>query len=93
MRPGVKAGGAGVCAVAESMEELFALKRELMPRLAGVPVVEEEKPVVCAWYPTVRAVLLWNLSEKEEAFTVRLGDKRREVKVEGLGSEVVEDLG
>jgi hypothetical protein len=73
--------------VAESLPALFALKREIMPRLTGVPFVEEETPAVCAWYPTARGVLLWNLSEQRATLTVRHGDARQRVTVEGLGTE------
>jgi hypothetical protein len=73
-RPGLPEGVRGV---AETLPALWALKRELVPTLDRVPYVEEETPVVCAWYPTARSVLLWNLSERRETLTLRDRDNRR----------------
>jgi hypothetical protein len=76
----------------ESLPDLFAWKRQMLPQLGKVPYVEGERPVVCAWYPTARVVLLWNLSERREEFVVRCGDARRPVGVDGLGLSLVEGL-
>jgi hypothetical protein len=61
----------------------------MLPQLRDVPFVEDEKPVVCAWYPTARAVLLWNLAERRETFSLVHNDARRSVDVEGLDTELV----
>jgi hypothetical protein len=86
---------AGVRGVQESLAELFTLKREVAPRLErdGVPYVEGETPVVCAWYPTARAMLLWNLSERREALTLHHRGGRREVSVDGLDTTLIEEVG
>ncbi|MBI2422705.1 MAG: hypothetical protein HYV27_07735 [Candidatus Hydrogenedentes bacterium] len=68
-RPEARTGWAR--GVAETLEGLYALKREIVPTLEGVPYVAEDRPVVCAWYPESRRVLLWNLGPQQEAFTVR----------------------
>ncbi len=83
----------GVRKVKEEFEDLFALKKELAPQWNNVPYVEEDIPVVCAWYPTARAVLLWNVGEEKASFTVRLGNTRRTVEVNGLDTELLEDIG
>jgi hypothetical protein len=57
-----------------------------------VPYIEEEKSVVCAWYPTARAALLWNLSEARETLTLCFNDTRRTVTVDGLDIRLSEDL-
>ena len=49
----------------------------------------EDKPVVCAWYPKIKKVLLWNLSESKETLTVNLTDKKRSVEIGGLDAELV----
>ncbi len=85
------AGGAGR-AVPETLEALFALKRELLPALGRVPVVAEDVPVVCAWYPTARAALLWNLAEEAREVTLLAGKDRRPVALGPLGSELVRDV-
>jgi hypothetical protein len=79
--------------VPESLPELFALKRDLEPQLKRVPYVEGNTPVVCVWYPTARAVLLWNLTEQPQNFTLRYGDTRRPVRVEALDVALLEDVG
>jgi hypothetical protein len=67
-----------------TLEELYALKRRLAPQLADIPYIEDDKPVVCSWLPTARTVLLWNLSEGPETFTLRHGADQRRVTVAGL---------
>ncbi len=85
---GPQAPGARV--MEESLENLFALKHEIAEELKGVPHVVEDKPVVCAWYPTANAVLLWNLSETREKLTVRLGAVDRTAEIDALGADIVE---
>jgi len=46
--------------------------------------VREDKPVVCAWYPAARAVLLWNLSPSAETLTVDFQRQSRTVTVAAL---------
>ena len=78
--------------IPESLSELFAWKREILPRLKAVPYVEGEVPVVCAWFPTARAVLVWNLNERREEIILRLGTSRRVAAVEGLGVVLMEGI-
>lgn len=59
--------------IPESLRELFAWKREISTKLEPVPHVEGDVPVVCAWYPTAHAVLIWNLNERRQEIVVRLG--------------------
>ena len=80
-------------AVPESLAELWALKREILSHLDKVPYVEGELPVVCAWYPTARAVLLWNLGEKREDLNFCYGGLRRTISVDGLDVMLVEGIG
>jgi len=77
----------------ESLQEMFDLKRKLLPLLSDVPFVEEEKPFVCAWYPEARAALLWNPAEQRERYTIRFKESRRPVTVDGLDIELVKDVG
>ena len=72
-----------------SFETGIAFKHEIIPQLKGVPYVAEDKPVVCTWYPTIKTVLLWNLSENKETFTVKLDDKKHSVEIGGLDAELV----
>jgi hypothetical protein len=79
--------------LAESLDAIFAFKARNVERLAGVPYVEQAEPVVCAWYPTARSVLLWNLEDKRKSLTLRLGSTRREVTVDALDCTLVEQIG
>jgi hypothetical protein len=54
-----------------------------------VPYVVENKAVVCAWYPKINKVLLWNLSESKESFTLKLDQKIQTVEISGLDAELV----
>lgn len=53
----------GLRATGEDLTALFALKREVVASLTGVPYIAEETPVVLAWYPSARCALAWNLTE------------------------------
>ncbi len=75
-------------AVAETLPDLFALKRTL--DLTNVPHVLEDIPVVCAWYPTVNAVFLWNLQEEPVKLTLAYKNMNRQVNIGALDSELVE---
>jgi hypothetical protein len=76
--------------VAEKLEELFAFKRRLRASLANVPVVEEETPVVCAWYPSAKRVLLWNLLPEPRRVTVSFRGRQQPAELSPLGSVVLE---
>ena len=80
----------GVRSVVESLPALLELKRELTANMSDTPFVAGDQPVVCAWYPTADTVLLWNLSETAQTFTLRYGAQTREVRVEGLDLEAVQ---
>ena len=75
--------------VAENLTDLFSFKHEIVPKLKGVPYVVEDKPVVCTWYPKIKKVLLWNLSESNDSFTVQLNDQKYPVAIAGLDAEIV----
>jgi hypothetical protein len=79
-------------AMPESLPELVALKREILPQLERVPYVEGENPVVCAWYPTARTVLLWNLAERRQDLTLRYRGSRRTMSVDGLDTALIQDV-
>ncbi|MBN1591510.1 MAG: hypothetical protein JW888_18495 [Pirellulales bacterium] len=82
----------GVRPLAESLPELFAWKQQVLPQLANIPYIEGNVPVVCAWYPTARAAVLWNLTETTQNLNLRHGHARREVRVDPLGVALVEGL-
>lgn len=81
-----------VRALPESLPDLFKFKQELLPRLNKTPHVDGDIPIVCAWYPTARAVLLWNLDDKQQEVTLRWGDSHRAVSIKGLDVALLEGI-
>ncbi|MFH1743242.1 MAG: hypothetical protein ABIH23_29910, partial [bacterium] len=79
-------------AIPETMEGLFAFKRTIVPHLKEIPYVEEDVPVVCAWYPSARSVLLWNVTEQRQEVTLRYKDTRQTRGLAALDSMLVRDL-
>ncbi len=78
-RPSASVRPAGALTVGETLSELFALKRRLGRSLDAVPHVVEDEPAVCAWYPTARRVLVWNLGEQPKTLTVTLKKAQQSV--------------
>ncbi|MDD3590547.1 MAG: hypothetical protein PHO46_09820 [Thermoguttaceae bacterium] len=78
--------------IPEDLESLFAFRRTLLDdfRKMGVPYVEEETPVVLAWYPDANVVYLWNLEKTARTLTVCVGEKRIGVELEERGSALLE---
>lgn len=76
--------------VGENLEELYALKREILPRLQETPYVLEDKPAVLAWYPTAKLAVLWNLSNEPVELTVRLGTADRTIHCKALDLECID---
>ena len=85
-------GGQRLEAVPETLDSLFAFKRRIRASLANVPVVEEETPVVCAWYPSAKSVLLWNLLSEPRRVTLNFRGRKRPAELGPFSSVVVGDL-
>jgi len=83
-RPGLARESKGLRPIEDSLKSLWALKRGVIEAGLDVPHVVEDKAVVCAWYPTANAVLLWNLSEQRENLRVHWAGKTISVEVDGL---------
>lgn len=92
-RPSAKPAPTEGVPVAESLDELFALKRRLAADLTDVPHIEQNEPAVCAWYPTAGAVLVWNLEDCPKTLTVRRGQRQQEVGLAGLEVKLMDHLG
>ena len=76
--------------VPETLDALFAFKRRVRASLANVPMVEEETPMICAWYPSVKRVLLWNLLPEPRRVTVSFRGRQRPAELGPLGSAVLD---
>jgi hypothetical protein len=90
-RPSAGVRGEVAEPVEESLAALFELKRRLRPALRDFPVIEEDEPAVCAWYPEAGKVAIWNLMEEPRTLTVTRGVRRREVRLGPLGFAVLTD--
>jgi len=88
-RPSASRGPEDAEQLEENLESLFAWKNRVRPLLREVPHVEENEPAVCAWYPSARRVLVWNLAEQARPFTLAYGSRRIAVPLEALQAEVV----
>lgn len=83
-RPEVR-GSPSLDPLDESLEAVFAWKAAHAAEFNGIPWVEEPSPAVCAWYPTARVVLVWNLADRRIGLTVRSGHRRHSIELPALG--------
>jgi hypothetical protein len=70
-RPGVPGAPAHLRQMDESLDALWALKRELTQGAPDFPYIMEESPAVCAWYPSAHGALVWNLQTETTRLTLR----------------------
>jgi hypothetical protein len=76
--------------VEENLNEIFALKRKIIPELKDIPFVEGDVPVVFAWYPSAKKALLWNVNEKGVTYRVRRNNRiLKKVFVNALDVEMI----
>ena len=88
-RPVSGASRPNMRAVEESLDALWPLKHEVLKSGIDTPHILDDKPVVCAWYPSANAVLLWNLSEKKETLRLHRDSETIPVEVEALGTRLI----
>lgn len=76
-REGITKGNDHVAPIPEDFESLWKWRKGIEPQLRGgrIPYILEEWPCVCAWYPTAKCVLVWNLSATSVSLTVQFGDR------------------
>ncbi len=82
----------GCIKIPEDLNTLFNFKQSLLPKIKEVPHIRENKPAVCAWYPSAKKVLVWNLSEGNEEFTLTRDKKKIGFQLSGLNSILLDDL-
>lgn len=73
-----------ISAVPENLDALFAFKHQVKMEFRHVPFVEEDMPVVCAYYPEINAALLWNLSAKKANMDLCFEDKHKRLTLDAL---------
>ena len=89
-RPDVTSASEQAQVIPETLEALFALKHSLMPGWRDIPHVLEDIPIVCAWYPSASAAVLWNLTESPQTVTLQCGPYLHALKLAPLDAELVE---
>ncbi len=85
-RPTAKTRPAEALVVEEALPELFAFKNRIRDQLSKVPHVAEDEPAVCAWYPSIGTVLVWNLAEQTRDLTVVHGQRRHPIRLGPLAA-------
>ncbi len=74
----------------ETLDDIFAFKKRIIPDLKNIPYVEGNIPVVFSWYPEAGKALLWNVNEVKHLFQIRFNGKPvRRVSIEGLDVALV----
>ncbi|GMV64358.1 MAG: hypothetical protein AMXMBFR75_01660 [Candidatus Hinthialibacteria bacterium] len=76
----------------EKPETLFEWRRSILPKLKNIPYIIEEKPVVCAWYPTAGSALVWNLGYTHEKFSLSFNGNIRTLEADPLSIHLVDNL-
>ena len=89
-RPSAASPSLGTETVPETLADLFAFKRRIRDQLGEVPYVAEDEPAVCAWYPSARKIVVWNLVEETRTLTLVQGTRRSTARVGPLEVWVTE---
>ncbi len=78
--------------VDEEFDALFEFRRSIVTTLQEnlIPYVEEEIPIVLAWYPDVNSLYVWNISNEEKTFHIRRGDRLAAIKLGALDSQLAD---
>ena len=80
----------GTEVVEENLTELFAFKNRIRDHLRDVPHVLENEPAICAWYPSAKKVLVWNLGEQPRTLTVVHGTRHTALQLGPLAAAITE---
>ncbi|WP_158712781.1 hypothetical protein [Parabacteroides pacaensis] len=77
--------------VEENLNCLWNWKKTLFKYLEKmkIPYVIENSPCICAWYPELNAVLLWNLKKSKEILSIKYQGKNIPCDLDGLEMKYV----
>ncbi|NOX65715.1 MAG: hypothetical protein GXO85_07925, partial [Chlorobi bacterium] len=77
----------------ETLEDIFAFKKLIIPLLKNTPYVEGDIPVIFSWYPTAGKALLWNVNEEKQNYNVKRDGKIiHSVAIDGLDVALISDV-
>ncbi|RLD86539.1 MAG: hypothetical protein DRJ07_00510 [Bacteroidetes bacterium] len=69
----------------ETMDDIFAFKKRLIPSLRNIPYIDGDIPAVFSWYPVAGKALIWNVNEVKQSYKIILNEKAlHEVSIDGL---------
>ena len=69
----------------ETMADIFAFKKRLIPSLRNIPYIDGDIPAVFSWYPGAGKALLWNVNEVKQSYKIILNERvLQEVSIDGL---------
>ncbi len=75
----------------ETIEDLIAFKKRIIPTLKNIPYVDGDIPVIFVWYPTAGKALLWNVNEQKQKYYVKRNGKIiHSVTIDGLDVVLVD---
>jgi len=74
----------------EEPDDIFALKKKIIPMLKGIPYVAGFDQVVFTWYPSAKTALLWNINNSKKSFQIMLNGKRiHSIEINPLDVELI----
>lgn len=88
-RPGAEGASGDLRAVDETLDALWPLKHQVIEAGLDVPYVVEDLPVVCAWYPSAKSVLLWNLTGEGVSLRLQWDGKTVPIEVDALDTALI----
>jgi len=78
--------------LADRLQAMFAFKHRCLDHRKDVPYIREDLPAVCAWYPSARSVLIWNLEQAPRTYTLVFGEQERRVTLPGLDLALLSNI-
>lgn len=77
----------------ETIGDIIAFKKRVIPTLKNIPYVDGDIPVIFSWYQTARKALLWNVNEEKQNYKVKRDGKIiSSVTIEGLDVALISGL-
>jgi len=77
----------------ETLNDVFAFKKRIIPTLKNIPYVDGDTPVIFSWFPTAGKALLWNVNEQKKKYEVKRDGKIiHSVTIEGLDVALISEL-
>ena len=93
VRKKAKVVGDNFIEMEETMDDILAFKKRIIPTLKNIPYVDGDTPVIFAWYPTAGKALLWNVNEEKQNYNVKRDGKIiHSVTIEGLDVALIDRL-